>query len=102
MQAVGATVDNMDTLDRLSPLLYDLGHQHCKIIGFDADYFDLFFDALMKVWRERLKQRFTGDVETAWKIVFLFILRQLRDGMQPHDARPSSLQTPETACTFVH
>ena len=102
MQVVGATVDNIDSLEMLTPVLTELGHQHCQIAGFDEDYFELFMDAMISVWRDRLKQRFRGDVELAWKTVFMFILKQLREGMHLEGSRPFSHSTRETDSTLVH
>lgn len=92
MQAVGATVDNIDSLDRISSVFYDLGKQHCGINGFDPEYFNLFFEALMSVWKEKLEGRFVGDIETGWRSVFLFLLWKLRDGM----GYPELKSIPET------
>ena len=43
MQAIGAAVDNIHSLDEnLSPLLIELGRVHGESVMFDAKYFKLF------------------------------------------------------------
>ena len=43
MQAIGAAVDNIHSLDeKLAPLLVELGHVHGESALFDAKYFKLF------------------------------------------------------------
>ena len=80
MQAIGAAVDNLDDLDRLTPMLLLLGEQHSQTAGFGVEYFELFTQCLMLVWEERLGDSLTAQVRAAWEKLFVFILMTLRDG----------------------
>ncbi len=81
MQAVGAVVDNIDTLDQsLAPLLIDLGKQHIHFKGFKPDYFNAFEHAMLSVWSEELGNKFDHTAREAWNKIFKFILMKLKEG----------------------
>lgn len=81
MQAVGAAVDNIDDLgSSLSPLLIGLGRQHTTFSGLQPEYFNAFTEAMLFVWQQELKDKFTEDVRGAWKTVFDFLMSRLKEG----------------------
>ena len=81
MNAVGAVVDNMDNLEEsLAPLLIGLGENHVKFEGFKPEYFNSFSQAMNIVWKEDLGKRYTTEAEEAWKVVFAFIMDNLKVG----------------------
>lgn len=65
MQAIGAAVDNIHSLEEnLAPLLIDLGRVHGESVMFDARYFKLF-----KVSFSETRQRVRRNSEKS--VVFL-------------------------------
>ena len=89
MEGIGAAVDNMDSLNKLTPLLLELGQQHCHTQGFSEAYFELFISCLLQVWQEELDSMFTPEVKVAWEKMFYFIMMKLRAG---YDAAISKQQ----------
>ena len=81
MQAIGAAVDNIDDLiNGMGPMLEVLGRQHMSFNGFKPEFWDTFTEAILCVWKETLRHRFSTDVATAWKLVFAFIILKLKQG----------------------
>ena len=65
-----------------SPALYELGRRHVTIEGFLPDYFDVFTRAVIYVWQQELREMFSSDVAEAWRLLFAYIIGQLRDGYE--------------------
>ena len=83
MQAIGVTVDNIDDLHGVvGPMLEDLGRQHHTFDRFKPGYWDCFTEAILQVWKDQMRYRFTAEVESAWKTLFAFIILKLKDGYQ--------------------
>lgn len=81
MQAVGAVVDNLDNYrEALAPLLNDLGRRHVYFKGFKPIYFNDFQESIMQVFAEDLGSKFNSFAREAWRLVFLFILTELKRG----------------------
>ena len=81
MQAVGAVVDNIDSLDEaLSPLLLGLGKHHVLFPGFEPVYFNSFQTGMRQVWAEDLGSKFNAHAQQAWDKVFEFIMHKLKEG----------------------
>lgn len=81
MQAVGAAVDNIDDLgSSLSPLLVGLGRQHTTFSGLQPEFFNAFTEAMLCIWQQELKERFTEEVKAAWKTVFDYLMSRLKEG----------------------
>lgn len=81
MQAVGAVVDNIDNYQNaLAPLLNNLGRRHVYFKGFKPEYFNGFEEAILQVFAEDLGTKFTQQAKEAWRLVFKFILMELKRG----------------------
>ena len=81
MQAVGATVENIDELDSsMSEALMTLGKQHVKFTGFKPYYIQAFYDAILEVWREVLGVYYTPACADAWSHLLLFMMEKLKKG----------------------
>lgn len=81
MQAVGAVVDNIDNYQaKLAPLLNNLGRRHVYFKGFKPGYFNDFEEAILQVFAEDLGTKFTPLTKEAWRLVFKFILMELKRG----------------------
>ena len=81
MQAVGAVVDNIDDLDKtMSGALIFLGKQHVTFGGIKPVYFDDFYYAITKVWKDLLGKRYTTENAKAWGHVFAYIMEMLKRG----------------------
>jgi len=75
-----------------SPALYELGRRHVTIEGFLPDYFDVFTRAVVYVWQQELRELFTADVAEAWRMLFAYVIGQLRDGYEDEWRATISLQ----------
>ena len=81
MQAVGASVDNIDKLDQvMGPLLINLGAKHIHFPGFKIKYFDVFVVAILDVFADELGSKFNEKVYDVWRHVFEFIISKLKEG----------------------
>ncbi|XP_041350997.1 globin-1-like [Gigantopelta aegis] len=81
MQIVGAVVDNIDNLDdAVCPILIGLGRQHIHFSDFKPSYFDAFKDGMAYTWKDDLGEKYNGNTEEAWDIVFDFIMDKLKEG----------------------
>ncbi|KAL3883342.1 hypothetical protein ACJMK2_029616 [Sinanodonta woodiana] len=81
MQAVGAVIDNIDDMEgALRDLLLGLGKQHIHFTGFKPDYFNAFQEAVVHVWQQELREKFTEYCRSAWVIIFDFIMEHLKEG----------------------
>lgn len=83
MQAIGAAVDNIDDLQGgMGPMLEGLGRQHMSFKGFKPEFWDTFTEAILQAFKEKLHHRFTPEIATAWKLVFIFVIIKLKQGYQ--------------------
>ncbi|XP_077979291.1 neuroglobin-like [Glandiceps talaboti] len=100
MQSVGAAVDNLSDLDNaLKPLLVRLAKTHVRFKGFKPDYFDAFEESMLSVWQEELGERYTSEVEDAWKVLFSYIKDCLKLGYEEAMDEKLKLNLVETADT---
>lgn len=95
MQAVGAAVDNIHDLDEaMGPLLLNLGQQHIHYAGFKLEYFDIFIQAILKVFESELGSRYTAEVRQAWRKVVEFMISQMKEGyIKASSGKDSLMQT---------
>ena len=82
MQAVGAVIENIDSLNEtLTPLLTKLGATHVGFDGFEVTDLPLFVESIMSVWESDIGQtKFTLEVRDAWLKVFVYITGTLELG----------------------
>ena len=81
MHAVGMGVANLDELEKsMSPTLLTLGKQHYTCVGFRPIYFEIFYRAIVKVFREKLGLCYTAECEEAWCLVLVFMMEKLKKG----------------------
>ena len=81
MHAVGAAVENIDDLENaMSTTLLNLGKHHFGCTGFRPIYFEIFYRAIAKVWKESLGICYTNESEEAWRQVLVFMMEQLKKG----------------------
>lgn len=104
MQAVGAAVDNIHDLDEaMAPLLFKLGTQHIHYEGFKVEYFDIFIEAILKVFESELGGKYTKDVASVWRRVVEFIISQLKRGyMEAITRRDACRSSPNGAHTHLN
>ena len=83
VQAMGAAVDNIDDLHGgMGPMLEGLGRQHLSFKGFKPEFWDTFTESILHVFKDKLHHRFTTDVASAWKLIFVFMIQKLKQGYQ--------------------
>lgn len=81
MHTVGTGVANIDDLEKTMTLpLLNLGKQHFRCTGFKPIYFEIFYHAIVKVWKEKLGLCYTAESEKAWRQVLVFIMEKLKKG----------------------
>ena len=81
MQAVGATIENIDDLENtMTEALLTLGKHHVTLTGFKPIYIRTFYSAILKVWQEILGVHYTPKCADAWGRVLTFIMDKLEQG----------------------
>ena len=81
VQAIGAAIDNMDDLNNvMGPMLEDLGGQHLRYDGFKPDYWDIFIESVLDIWKKQLRRKLTSKTSDAWRVLFEFMISKLKDG----------------------
>jgi len=72
MTMMGTAVDQLDNLETMTPLLYELGQRHVNY-GVQAQHYETFRDALMWTLQNVLGADFYPEVEEAWGAFFEFL-----------------------------
>ncbi len=72
MTMMGTAVDQLDQLEAMTPLLYELGQRHVNY-GVQAQHYETFRDALMWTLQNVLGADFYPEVEDAWGAFFEFL-----------------------------
>ena len=83
MQAIGAAVDSINECESGNDFdkhLHILGQQHTHYVGFNPDYFEVFYDAIMWQWERYMDKAFTQEVADAWSHVFAYVMWRLKEG----------------------
>lgn len=78
MSTIGAAVGGLNNLDKLVPVLQDLGARHKGYGVVDADY-DTVGAALLWTLGEGLGDGFTADVKAAWVEVYTVLATTMKD-----------------------
>ena len=81
VQAIGAAIDNMDELNNaMGPMLEDLGGQHIRYDGFKPEYWDIFIESVLGIWKKELRRRLTHKASDAWRVLFEFMISKMKEG----------------------
>mmetsp|Transcript_50738 Transcript_50738/g.162372 ORF Transcript_50738/g.162372 Transcript_50738/m.162372 type:complete len:793 (-) Transcript_50738:31-2409(-) len=72
VNAVGSAVAGLHDLERLVPMLRQLGERHVAY-GVKEAHYQVLGQAVLRTLRAGLGEAFTGHVEAAWTIVFGFV-----------------------------
>ena len=81
VQAIGAAIDNMDDLNNvMGPMLEALGGQHLRYDTFKPDYWDIFIESVLDIWKKQLRRKLTSKKSDAWRVLFEFMISKLKDG----------------------
>ena len=88
INAIGSAVESVDDFDKADSeffkFLFTLGQQHQRYIGFKPEYFEIFYDALMRQWELCMGNQFTKEVSESWSHLFVFLMGKLREGYLSH------------------
>jgi hemoglobin-like flavoprotein len=76
MTTLGIIVDALDDPERLRDELGPLGEGHAAL-GVTVGHFAVMESALMDTFRATLGERFTPDIETAWRAAFEEIAKEM-------------------------
>jgi hemoglobin-like flavoprotein len=93
MQTLTVAVDGLNNVDRLVPVLKDLGVRHAGYMVADHHY-DLVGAALLWTLREGLGDEFTDDVETAWKEIYTLVATVMKSAAAERTGVPSRAAPP--------
>ena len=72
MQAIGLTVKSLDNLDKLVPILQDLGRRHIDY-GVRDEHYDSVGQALLWTLEQGLGEAFTPPVRDAWTSAYMLV-----------------------------
>jgi hemoglobin-like flavoprotein len=95
MQTLTVAVDGLNNLDRLVPVLKDLGVRHAGYMVADHHY-DLVGAALLWTLREGLGDEFTDEVEAGWKEIYTLVAGVMKSAAAEHTgAAPRGAPAPQ-------
>ncbi|CAI5684860.1 neuroglobin isoform X2 [Oreochromis niloticus] len=89
MYIIEKTVARIDQDDRLDQLILDLGRKHYQYKALPK-YYDLMGEEFIQAIHPVLQERWTSDLEEAWKTLFLYITRTMKKGYQQAQRSHSS------------
>lgn len=70
-------VSNLRAPDRLLPIIRKLGERH-RELGVAADHYPPFREAFLKTLQERMRERWTPQIEAAWGATFDMLATEMR------------------------
>ena len=80
-QSIGTVVDHIDELGPvIAPLLVEIGKQHFTFNGFHSSFWDSCPDAILYIWKDAFKERFTVEAANAWSSLLRFMVETLKEG----------------------
>ncbi|XP_051264236.1 neuroglobin-like [Dicentrarchus labrax] len=84
MSFIEKTVARIDQDERLDQLILDLGRKHHRYNALPK-YYKFVGAEFIRAVQPVLKERWSSDLEEAWKILFLYISRTMKRGFQQED-----------------
>jgi hemoglobin-like flavoprotein len=94
MQMLTAAVKGLDRLDRLVPVVQDLGRRHTTYGVVDAHY-DTVGAALLWTLEQGLGEAFTPEAAEAWATVYILLATTMKDAAR--EARDSFVEARHVA-----
>ncbi|MBI3898028.1 MAG: hemin receptor [Gammaproteobacteria bacterium] len=83
MQLLGTAVNQLNDLDRLVPILQDLGKRHAQY-GVQDSHYETVGAALLITLAQGLGDAFTAPVKNAWTDVYGVMARTMKDAADDH------------------
>src|SRR5437879_4296348 len=80
MDTLAAVVDSLDHLDRMRPLLRELGRKHAVEYGVRPEYYQTVLEALLWALGQALQPHFYPETKEAWKTVLEDIAGEMLAG----------------------
>jgi hemoglobin-like flavoprotein len=107
MQTITVAVDGLASVDKLIPVLKQLGARHAGYMVEDRHY-DTVGDALLWTLKEGLGDAFNPEIKRAWQEVYGVLARVMKQGAaeaglgaKPEQARAQAAATPVTPTPVV-
>lgn len=85
MHSLAAAIESLDESEALNSVLLEVGRQHVRRNVKTKTILRL-WPALSYGLEEYLKSKYTKEAATAWKKVFFYIVKQMKQGMQSSDS----------------
>lgn len=82
MSAIGDAVSALDEdgIETLEDMFLSLGKKHQDYQGFQAEYFEVFYEAIMCQLERSIGTEFKPEVSNAWSRLIVFIIQKLKEG----------------------
>ena len=77
MQVIGVAVNGLDDLDKIVPVVQDLGKRHVDY-GVKAKDYNTVGTALIWTLQQGLDNKFTPEVEEAWIVVYSLLANTMK------------------------
>jgi len=91
IDAVGSAVAGLQDVGKLVPMLQQLGVRHFSY-GMKEEYFQDASAVLIEVLKEGLKEKFTGEIEQAWVMVYAWMTATMVAGLRSAQAEVDAIQ----------
>ena len=79
MQMIATAVDGLDNIERITPLLRDLGARHV-VYGVEEGHYDTVGEAFLWTLKRALGEDFTAADSEAWAAVYGVIAATMKEG----------------------
>ncbi len=81
MVVVKQAVERLDNMEEsFAPVLIKLGARHSVNADFSAEYFAVFIQSMLYIWKSVLKDKMTPECTVAWRTLFSYIMLRLQQG----------------------
>jgi len=80
MDTLAAVVDSLGHLDRMRPVLRELGRKHAAEYGVRPEHYQTVLDALLWALGQALQPNFYPETKEAWRAVLQVIAREMLAG----------------------
>jgi len=91
LKALGSVVENAERVDRLTPVLEELGRRH-RAYGVEDRHYDSVGMALLSTLQQGLGAAFTDEARAAWTITYAVVSGVMRRAAA--EVRPSAAWCP--------
>ncbi|CAK9295097.1 unnamed protein product [Gordionus sp. m RMFG-2023] len=80
--SIRSLVENLQDLKSVTTVMEALGKLHQKFPGFKPEYWILFKDCIMEVWKKEIGDEFTPEVQSAWDLILNLMIIKMKEGYE--------------------